>query len=161
MATTPTTPPAKPKIPRRLAWEDRFNQPTYKQLREHLDATSKSSMDRIRRGLLELDGVTESLTWYGDSWKWTVEFRTKHSEEPLAVIVPAPEDLQVAVPLDRTFAEGLPVRRMKRAIRDGLELAQDPFDTRWGVWSVPTVGLIGDLHELVEAKLRDLTKAAG
>ena len=145
----------------RIAWEDRFNRPTADRLRAALDPEATKLFDQLRRHLKSVKGATEDFAWHGDCWRWTIEYHTEHSEEPLAVLVPSPVDLQLAVPLERDFVRSLPQRRMTRSVRDGIGLAQDPFDTRWGVWSVPAVGLIGDLHELVEAKLRDLAKAAG
>lgn len=144
----------------RLSWEDRFNQPDVKNLRGGLPAASRTLFDRVRRRLLDLDGVEERFAWYGDSWKWTVTYSTRHDPDPLAVLIPCPTDLQLAVPLDRDFARSLPVKRMKRAVRDGLELAQDPFDTRWGVWSVPAMSMADDLQALIEQKLKHLVKVA-
>jgi hypothetical protein len=53
---------------------------------------------------------------------------------------------------------GLDVRQR---VRDGLELAQEPFDNRWGVWSVTGVSLLDDLQDLIELKLAQLAKRAG
>lgn len=145
----------------RPPWEDRFNRPTVQQLRNGLPAVDRSLFDGIRKRLLDLDEVTERFAWHGDSWKWTIELHTKHSDDPLAVIIPSPADLQLAIPLDASFTNSLPVKRMKRGIRDGLELAQEPFDTRWGIWSVHAKNLLDDLRHLVELKLRHLAKAAG
>ncbi len=145
----------------RSSWEDRFNRPTVKQLRSGLSSDERQLFDALLKKLLELDGVEEGLAWYGESWKWTIELHTKLSDEPLAVIVPCPGDLQLAVPLDAKFTRSLSVKRMKRAVRDGLELAQEPFDARWGIWSVQAKSLLEDLRHLVELKLRHLAKAAG
>jgi hypothetical protein len=117
--------------------------------------------DAARMRLLDLEGVQESAAWYGESWHWTIEYRVDQADEPLALLVPSPIDLQLAVPLDREFTETLPMSRMSRALRDGLELAQEPFDTRWGIWSVHSAGLLDSLQDLVERKLRHLTKRAG
>lgn len=150
-----------PKGYERSAWEDRFNRPTIERLRTCLGAAAAKLFDRVRRDLLSLEGVTEGFAWHGDCWRWTIEFRTKHSDEPLAVIVPSPHDLQLAVPLDPEFVGSLPQRRMKRSVRDGLGLAQEPFDTRWGVWSIQSGGLLEDLVDLVEQKLQHLSRRAG
>jgi hypothetical protein len=101
------------------------------------------------------------LAWYGDCWRWSIEFRTRLSKDPLAVLIPCPQDLQLALPLDREFTSSLPIKRMKRAVRDGLELAQEPFDTRWGVWSLAGSSLLDDLQDLIELKLTHLRKRAG
>lgn len=145
----------------RSAWTDRFKKPTMDRLRDGLSKSGKPLFDAVRKRLLELTGVKENLTWYGDSWHWVVEYRVKNAGQPLAVVVPCPEDLQLAVHLDREFVQSLPVQRMKRGIRDGLELAQEPFDTRWGVWSLGGVSMLDDLQDLVEMKLTHTSKRAG
>jgi len=131
------------------------------QLRAPLPAAAAKLFDRLRRDVRSLEGVTESFGWHGDCWRWTIEFKTEYSDEPLAVIVPAPSDLQLAMPLDREFIRSLPQQCMKRSVRDGIGLAQAPFDTRWGVWSVQSASLLDDLVDLIELKLRHLARRAG
>lgn len=145
----------------RMAWTDRFNTPTAARLRDGLPANARGVFDHLRQRLTELDGVRESLAWHGDCWHWTLEYHTRHSEEPLAIVVPCPGDLQLAMPVTREFSKLLTTRRLKRAVRDGLELAQEPFDNRWGVWSVTGVSLLDDLQDLIELKLAQLAKRAG
>jgi hypothetical protein len=145
----------------RLIWSDRFQTPTIRQLREALKANTRPVFDAARKRLLEIEGVREELVWYGECWHWSIEFRIRLSREPLAVLIPSPTDLQLALPLDREFTSSLPIKRMKRAVRDGLELAQEPFDTRWGVWSLTGASLLDDLQDLIELKLRHLGKRAG
>jgi hypothetical protein len=145
----------------RISWEDRFNRPTASRLRAGLDRSSTRLFDLLRRHLLELDGVTEDFAWRGDCWRWTIEYRTKLSKDPLAIVIPSPLDLQLAVPMERKFARSLTARRMKRAVRDGVDLAQEPFDTRWGVWSIQAEGLLDDVLELIELKLRHEAKQVG
>ena len=145
----------------RAAWEDRFNRPTVDELRTALSPEASKLFNQLRSHLLAVDGVTEGFTWQGDCWRWTIEYYTEHSEEPLALLVPSPTDLQLAVPLEREFVRSLSMRRMKRSVREGIGLAQDPFDTRWGVWSVNSAGLLDDLVDLVELKLRHLARLAG
>jgi hypothetical protein len=52
-------------------------------------------------------------------------------------------------------------RRLKRAVRDGLELAREPFNTNWAVWSVTAVSMLDDLFDLVERKLQYMARRAG
>ncbi len=108
-----------------------------------------------------MEGATEGFTWHGACWRWTIEYHTEHSDEPLALLVPSPIDLQLAVPLEREFVRSLPQRRMTRSIRDGIGLAQDPFDTRWGVWSIQSGSMLDDLADLIELKLRHQGRRAG
>lgn len=152
----------------RLAWADRFQKPSVTQLRESLPAPAQRLFDEIRKHVTELEFVREELVWRGDCWKWTIEFHTRGTKpphDPLAALVPCPGDLQIALPIDTDFSSSLPVKRMKRAVRDGLELAQEPFDTRWSVWSLggSAAGgsLLEDLQDLIELKFKHLAKRAG
>ena len=145
----------------RSAWEDRFNRPTVKDLQAGLEPAAAKLFDLLRRQLMGLKGVREQLIWHGDCWRWTIEYRTRRCDDPLAVVVPSPEDLQLAVPLERDLAATLSDRRMTRALKDGLGLAQEPFDSRWGVWSIQAASLLEDLVDLLELKLHYLAKRTG
>ena len=145
----------------RTAWEDRFNQPSIEMLRAPLEPEAAELFDQLRRHLRSVEGSTEGFTWHGACWRWTIEYHTEHSDEPLAVLVPSPADLQLAGPLEREFVRSLPQRRMTRSVRDGIGLAQDPFDTRWGVWSIQTESLLEDLVDLIDLKLRHQGRRAG
>ncbi len=144
----------------RIAWKDRFERPTSARLREALPAPAAGLFDQIRKRILALDGIEESYAWHGECWRWTVEFRTGRRGDPLAILIPSPDDLQLAIPLEREFTHTLPIRRMRRAVRDGLELAGDPFDTHWGVWSIQSPSLLADLTDLLSMKLRHANGAA-
>lgn len=146
---------------KKLAWEDRFNRPTVAALRSALKAADRNLFDRMTKHLNELERVTESVAWYGESWRWAVEFRAARQTEPFAVIIPSPEDLQLAVPTSRKFAAELSTRRLKRGVRDGLDLAGESFDTRWAVWSVTSVSLLTDLMHVLDDKRRFLVRSAG
>ncbi len=145
----------------RSAWEDRFNRPTVELLRAGVRGQPRRLFDSLHRQLGDLDEVTVDLAWHGACWRWTIEYRTSLAEEPLAVLIPSPDNLQVAMPLDRDFVSSLPLGRMTRALRDGLNLAQEPFDTRWGIWSIGASGLVDDVMDLVERKLRHLARQVG
>lgn len=143
----------------RLPWQDRFNTPTVAGLRKGLQADAARLYDRANKTLADFDGVKQGFGWYGEGWQWTVEYRLGRVDAPFAVIVPAPEDLQLAIPLDRTFVGTIPVKDLKRTIRDGLELAQEPFDTSWGVWTIATPGILDDLRVLLDRKIEHLRAA--
>ena len=145
----------------RLAWEARFNEPTPDQLRAGLPPAAARLMDRVQRSLTRLDGVAQGLRWYGECWRWSIEYRTDHSAEPLALLIPSPADLRLAVPLTREFLQALPTSRLPRTVRDGLELARESFDSRWGLWSLDSPVILDNLVDLIESKLRHLAKQAG
>jgi hypothetical protein len=64
------------------------------------------------------------------------------------------------MPVTREFCNLLASRRLKRPVRDGLDLATEPFDNRWGVWSINAGSLLDDLQDLIELRLSHLAKRA-
>jgi len=142
----------------RLAWQDRFNEPTPDGLRRGLPGANARTFDRVRRHLRKVEGVRETVGWYGPSWCWALEYRLSVRSGPFAILIPSPFDLQMAMPLEAAFITSLPLKRMKRAIRDGLDLATEPFDTNWGVWSLAPDGLIDDLKDLLDRRVRHLAE---
>lgn len=143
------------------AWSDRFRSPSIDDLREALRPQSRPHFDALRKHLLQVNGVREAAVWYGDCWHWSLEYRTRLSAEPFAVLVPSPTDLQLALPMDQEFTRTLPMQRLKRAVRDGLDLVQEPYNSRWGIWSITAATMIDDLQDLVEMKFAHLAKAVG
>lgn len=137
----------------RKAWEDRFNQPEIDKLRQNLGSPAGGLFGEARAELLAIEGCRESIIWHGLSWKWTLEYRVGRSPIPLAVLIPNPADLQIAVMVQPDFVRQVWNRRMKRALRDGLELAAAPFDTQWGVWSLNSQSLLDEVMDLVREKL--------
>ena len=140
----------------RNAWQDRFNQPNPKDLRSVLAADSLAAFDRIHDALKDRDGIEERTAWYGPCWCWCIEFKVKGASAPLGILIPSPEDVQLAMPLDKEFLTQLPMKRMRRAVRDGLELALDPFDSNWSVWSIGPDGLLEELQDVIDRRLKDL-----
>jgi len=141
----------------RPAWSDRYNRPSVEQLRQGLNGDACKLFDALRDRLRELNHVTETAAWYGECWRWTLEYRLPDRDDPLAVLIPSPDDLQLALPVDPGFTEALPARPLKRAVREGLELGLEPFDTRWGVWSISYPKLVEELAALVDIKLATVT----
>ena len=145
----------------RLAWEARFNKPTAGRLRADLPAAAAKHMDRARRCLLRMEGVVEDYRWYGECWRWSIEYRSKLSDEPLAVLIPSPDDLRLAIPVAGEFVRSLSPSRLPRIVREGLDMARASFDSRWGLWSLDSAVIIDGLIDLIESKLRHLAKQAG
>jgi hypothetical protein len=140
----------------RLPWKDRFKEPSPADLRGGLEKPVVRTFDRARDHLRKVSGVRETVGWYGQSGCWTLEYRLTGHREPFAVLIPSPEDLQLAMPLEAAFITTLPLKRMKRGVRDGLELANEPFDTNWGVWSLAPDGLLEDLKDLLDRRVKSL-----
>ncbi|MFO0874888.1 MAG: hypothetical protein U0575_13080 [Phycisphaerales bacterium] len=110
--------------------------------------------------LHEVGLVVESVAWHGESWKWTVEFRPFAGGLCSAMLVPAPDNAQLAIPVTREFIQALPMKRLKKAIREGLELASEPFDTHLAVWPLVGGPIISDLHDLLQRRVKHLARKA-
>jgi hypothetical protein len=144
----------------RMPWIDYFNQPSLKQLKSVLPDEPLNLFDLAYSKLAKLAGVTTDLKWYGDGWHWTVGFFTNQHESPLAILIPNPEDVQLAMSLDREFLDLLSPDQIKKSVRDGLELAKEPFDSNWALWSLDSAGMVNELLEVIDLKLKYLAKAA-
>jgi len=142
---------------KRSPWQDEFNTPSIDDLRMDLPVPAAELFDATRDFLLEHGGLVEGRRWFGDCWFWTVAYFLEHEDadedEPVAIIVPAPDNLQVAAPLDQEFPDLLNTRRMKRAIRDGLDLATEPYSTHWAVWPVAAKNMLEDVTSLLGQRL--------
>ncbi len=143
----------------RLPWFDAFNEPTPQDLRRPYDADRTKLFDAARTRLSGVGKLTEKMVWFGDGWHWSIGYLTPKQDEPAAIIIPNPEDLQLAMPLNRDFLGDLDLNQVKKSLREGLELAREPFETHWGIWSIDQVSLIDDVIELLEARLLHDTKS--
>jgi len=142
-------------------WQDRFQTPDVATLRKAVDPESVESFDRVRSYLRDIEGVTETPGWHGTTYCWCLEYRLPGREEPLGILIPSPIDLQLAMPIDVPFLDQLPIRRMKRAIRDGLDLASPPFDTTWAIWSLTPGSFLDELEDVVDRRVKYVTESAG
>lgn len=141
-------------------WRDRYHTPDAAALRKGLEAEVVEVFDAMRTYMTGIDDVDESPAWHGSNWCWSLEYRIPIATEVVGLLIPAAHDLQFAMPIDREFLGQLPIRRMKRAIRDGLDLASPPFDTTWAVWSLTPGSSLDDLQDLVNRRLKFEREAA-
>ena len=133
-------------------WTNEYNTPSIESLRKLVINDAKKSFDKSMSKIVGLENVTTDVKWYGECWYWTVAFMSDFLEEPLAILVPAEENLQIAAPLTHDFIEQLSTRRLKRFVRDGLELALPPHRTNWAVWSIPTPAAFEDVLPVIKSK---------
>ena len=74
----------------RPAWENRFNRPTVRTLKDGLDPLSAMLFDSLHDQLSTMDGVSVGFAWHGECWRWTVEYRTGHSTRQIVPTIVAP-----------------------------------------------------------------------
>lgn len=139
-------------------WTDEFNTPTIDGLRKLVLLDAKKAFDKAKTRIIALENVDLELKWYGDCWFWTIAFISDYMEEPLAILIPAEENLQIAAPLTHEFIDQLSTRRLKRFVRDGLELAMPPHRTSWAVWPIPTPAAVEDVMPVLKAKQKYYAK---
>jgi len=139
------------------SWTDEFNTPTIDGLRTFVINDAKKAFDKAKTKILALDNMNMGVKWYGDCWFWAVAFNSDFLDEPLAIMIPAEENLQIAAPLTHEFIEQLSTRRLKRFVRDGLELAMPPHRTSWAVWSIPTPAAVEDVMPVLKSKQKFYT----
>ncbi len=133
-------------------WTDEFNQPSIDQLRTLALQDTKKAFDKTITKVLALDNVETEVVWYGECWFWAVTFKSDFMDDPLAIMITAEENLQIATPLTHEFIDQLSTRRLKRFVRDGLELAMPPHKTNWAVWSIPTPNAVEDVFPVIKSK---------
>jgi hypothetical protein len=133
----------------RDAWNDRFRSPSVSELRAALKRDAAGLFERACRGLRELQDAAEAVVWNGECWKWTVAFEGTGDNQPTVVIIPNPSDLQVAARLSPERVRAARRLAVRRAVREGLDLAADPFDSEWCVWSVSARGVLDEIVTLL------------
>ncbi len=132
-------------------WTDEFNTPTVAGLRERILVDGVLGFDEFSERMNELGNITQEVMWFGDCWCWSIAFISEHSEKPVAVVIPFEEDMQIATPLSHAFIDQLSTRRLKRFVRDGIELAMPPHETEWAVWSAHTTLAIEDIMPVIKS----------
>ncbi len=135
-------------------WTDEFKKPKIDDLRDLLDAELKKVFDKTRAKVMELGDVEEDVIWFGECWFWSVAFMIEGQQEPLTILIPSVEDFQIASPLKADFLDQLSTRRLKRFVRDGIDLAMPPHQTNWAIWSVSTIPAIDDVMPVLKSKYK-------
>jgi len=135
-------------------WTDEFNKPKIDGLRDLLDSELQKVFNKVKAKIMELGDVEEDVMWFGECWFWSVAFKIEGNDEPLAILIPSAEDFQIASPLQGDFLEQLSTRRLKRFVRDGIELAMPPHETNWAIWSVSTIPAIDDVMPVLKSKYK-------
>ena len=135
----------------RAPWADRFRTPDVDDLLAPHAGPMVELIESARKRLLELDGIQETIVWRGIPWRWTFEYQF-HGSSGWASIIPEPDRPQIALPLPIDVIESLPMRRLKKAIRDGIIHGREVRRTRWCSWDITTMTQLDDIMDLVRRK---------
>ncbi|MEX0653401.1 MAG: hypothetical protein WD534_12330 [Phycisphaeraceae bacterium] len=154
---------AKPAIKPRLAWEDRWTQPTLDQLLAPLRDQTREIFQAMMEQVEQIEGAQQQLIWYGPAWRWTIEYRIPVGEEMtnLIYLVPNPETPVVSIPLPEHIVDQLPVKRLNKYVRDGIRSAKCAVELHWAVWSPNARTEVEHLGDLLRRKHKLLTSGDG
>jgi hypothetical protein len=138
----------------KTTWSDKFRQPRAEELRAGLSKSVQQVFDDARERLSELDAGCEWLVWQGVPWRWTFVYMNAGAAESraFAYLIPDPARLQICVPLSDEVIERLPLKRMKKSIRDGIVFARHVAGVSWPTWDVATKTALDEVFELIARK---------
>lgn len=145
---------SRPLSSNRLPWADRFSKPEVGQLSAHYDGSTSALFDSARENVARQQAVEERLAWQGLPWRWTLVF--EHPSDPtraFAYLVPDPQSLKISVPLTPEMIQRLPLRRMKKTIRDGIETGNRINSVVWACWDIGSENQLDEILDIVQCKL--------
>ncbi len=143
-------------MPKRTAWEDRFREPTPEELLRSITSQVGGELAReFRKRLLAFDGVSEKPDWQGVPWRWTLVYTcVMDPTRAFAYIIPDPAKAQLSIPLTAAMVQTLPLKRMKKAARDGILYSRFVAGVYWPCWQLDAVSQLDELFEIVQRKYR-------
>lgn len=137
----------------RLAWQDRWSQPTLEQLLKPMKVQKRRLMELMLEQITPYPGTQQTVIWYGPSWKWTIHFiyQEPHADMPqtLCYLVPNAETPMICIPLTDAAIARLPMKRLSKFIREGIRSAKCAVNTHWATWTPQNQSEVGLIMELV------------
>lgn len=152
-----------PPVSTNTAWQDRWTNPTVKQVLAALPPVRRRSAERFVEQVSGLAGVTQAMIWYGPSWRWTLQFVLAAGKddqgEPLCYLVPGDDRPTAHVPLAPDFVAALPLRRLSKFVRDGVKAAKRAVEISWASWPLDSETDAKLVLDLVTRKHKFITAA--
>lgn len=143
------------KLPQRNAWDDRFARPTEEALLELHPKTVQRLLEQARETLTSYEGSAEKLDWEGLPWRWCWSYSKEGDPtRAMAYLTPEPGRPQLSVPLTVAMIESMPVKRLKKHVRDGLIGARKVSEIRWASWEFSSKTELEDVLDIVKRKNR-------
>jgi hypothetical protein len=111
-------------------------------------------LEEARKQLGEMPGVSESLVWQGVPWRWTFVYAGEEASvgRAVAYLIPDPNRLQICVPLAQEHIEQMPLKRMKKSVRDGIVHARNVGGVWWPTWEIQNSTALGEILDLLARK---------
>lgn len=149
------------KVAERTAWEDRFSEPSLEALTAHYGKQFSSLFDVARERLLDFESAGERVSWQGLPWRWCLVYGVEGDNTPaFAYLVPDPEGVVLCVPLNQPIIESMPMKRLKKHIRDGVYLAKHVETTVWATWQVTARTQLDEVLDVAKRKHKFIANRA-
>jgi hypothetical protein len=140
-------------IPHHHPWYNRWTSPSLEELIATLKASRRGAIDKLMNQLAAMSQVRRTLDWYGSSWGWSLRYDLLDEQQKeagvLCYLVLNPEEPQVCVPMSQEQVDQLPIKRLNRAIREGIDTAKCAVSTHWAVWTPTNQSEAGHILDLL------------
>lgn len=144
MGTTPT----------RTRWADKFREPTREELLTGItDRAHAGAVGLASEHLLAIVNVKEQVQWLATPWRWTMVYSCDMDPtRALTYLVPDPAKPQICVPLTTAMMQAMPLRRLKKNVREGIIYSKVVAGTFWPTWDLTNRTTAEDVLDLVNRK---------
>lgn len=143
----------------RSVWADKFREPSGEALLDGLSGKVESAVaELVRGGSMAMNGVSEQVKWLATPWRWTMVYSCElDPTRALAYLIPDPSKVQVCVPLTMSMIQSMPLKRLKKGIRDGIIYSKVVADTFWPTWELANRAAAEDVLDLIARKHKYIT----
>ncbi len=147
-----------PTTQTRSRWDDKFHEPTPGILFAGVvDRSLADDLTHARQQIHALHGIKESVQWLGTPWKWTFVLSCElDPTRALAYLIPEPARPQVCIPLTAAMIRSLPMRRLKKSVREGIMYSKVVAGTYWPTWELGARASAEDVLDLVSRKYKHI-----
>jgi hypothetical protein len=140
-------------------WTDRFVQPAETDLLGAMNKPERALVERLIERCGELGLNARTVKWQGIPWRWTLQLSMR-SGGPVLFIIPRPDRPQVAVPLGASDLDRIPMRRLSKAVREGVLGARAVASTLWPEWDLTSNTQIDELMTLIRVRTESVGAAS-
>lgn len=133
-------------------WEDQFSRPARASLLAGLNKQDQILVDRCLERLDAVPRCRCAIRWHGIPWRWTICFE-RDKKAPVAFVIPEPRRPRLAVPLTADDLDRINLRKLSRAMREGISLASAINGVVWTEWVLSSKTQTDEVFSLVNSRL--------
>ncbi len=140
-------------------WNDRFTEPTEIDLVSALGEEERELVERLLSKSEDLGADARSIRWFGIPWRWTTQIGVK-DHPPIAFLIAEPGRPQISIPLSAADLDKIPMRRLSKAVREGILGARAVTNTLWPEWELTSNTQVDELLVLLRVRCEVLQSMA-